>query len=59
IDVATNKALRPIKVGAGPDAIAITPNGKTAYVANYSSGTLTPIDVATDKALRPVRIVAR
>ena len=25
---------RPIKVGGGPSAIAITPNGRTAYVAN-------------------------
>jgi len=30
-----------------PDAIAIAPNGKTAWVANYASGTLVPIDLAT------------
>jgi DNA-binding beta-propeller fold protein YncE len=41
INTATNTALRPIKVGRGARAIAITPNGKTAYVASYKSGTVT------------------
>ncbi len=45
----------PIQVGNGPDAIAITPDGKTAYVGNYgdkngSGDTMTPIDVATGRA---------
>lgn len=33
-------------------AIAITPNGKTAYVANFDfySGTVTPIRTAVNKA---------
>lgn len=39
-----------IKVGSYPDAVAITPNGKMAYVANYTSNTVTPIDLATNKA---------
>jgi len=30
-----------------PDAIAISPDGTTAWVANYASGTLVPIDLAT------------
>ncbi len=38
IRTATNKALTPIKVGAYPCSIAITPDGKTAYAANYGSG---------------------
>ena len=32
ITTATNTAGTQIKVGIDPDAIAITPNGKTAYV---------------------------
>jgi DNA-binding beta-propeller fold protein YncE len=31
-----------------PDGIAITPDGKTVYVANIGSGTVTPIDTATN-----------
>jgi YVTN family beta-propeller protein len=37
-------------------AIAITPGGKTVYVANMSSGTVTPITTATNGAGKPIRI---
>jgi DNA-binding beta-propeller fold protein YncE len=35
-------------VGTSPFAMAITPNGTTAYVANSESGTVTPVTVSTD-----------
>ena len=66
IRVATGTALPVIKVGYWPDAIAITPDGKTGYVAdseargNKPSGplkagdTVTPFRVATNTALRPI-----
>src|SRR5271166_4163667 len=47
IDVATNKAGKPIPATFGPHGIAITPNGKTAYVIGI--GGVTPIEVATNK----------
>ncbi len=43
ITTATGKAGKAINVGSFPWAIAVTPNGKTAYVANSGSGTVTPI----------------
>jgi hyaluronoglucosaminidase len=43
-----------IAVGAYPDAVAIAPNGQTAYVANYSSNTVTPIDLLTGKATKAI-----
>jgi len=55
IRTATNTALRPIKAGASANAIAITPDGKTAYVTNEFSGTVTPIRTATNTALRPIK----
>ena len=42
-------------MGVIPQAIAITPNGKTAYVANRGSGTVTEIRVATNKASKRSR----
>jgi YVTN family beta-propeller protein len=42
IRTATGTIETPIRVGNFPFGIAITLNGKTAYVANYSSGTVTP-----------------
>ncbi len=37
-------------------AIAITPDGKTAYVANFNSGTVTPITVATGRVGSPIKV---
>ena len=48
ISTATNTAGKPIKVGKEPDAIAVTPDGRTAYVAGLGSGTVTPIATATN-----------
>ena len=50
IQTATNTAGSPITVGHYPIAIAITPNGSTAYTVNYSSNTVTPINTATGVA---------
>ena len=36
--------------------IAITPDGKTAYVANTGSGTVTPIATATNTAGPPITV---
>jgi serine/threonine-protein kinase len=60
IDVATGHALASIRVGNGADAIAITPDRKTAYVASYgangSGHSVTPIDVATGRAGAPIKV---
>ena len=50
ITTATNTAGPPIPTGIYPDAIAITPDGKTAYVANAVSDTVTAIATATNTA---------
>ena len=47
IDVATDAAEPNIALpagSAGPGAIAITPDGKTAYVVNAFSNDVTPIE---------------
>jgi len=47
----------PIPAGQDPWAIAVTPDGATAYVVNNdASGTVTPIDVATDKPASPIPV---
>jgi YVTN family beta-propeller protein len=56
ISTTTNKAGKPIKVGKDPGPIAITANGKTAYVANLHSGTVTPIRTATSTAGKPITV---
>ncbi len=44
----------PIAVGSEPVGVAITPDGRTAYVADFSSNALTPIDTATNTAGPPI-----
>ncbi len=56
ISTATNRPGKPIKVGRGPDAIAITADGKTAYVANNYSGTVTPLQTATNTTEKPIKV---
>jgi YVTN family beta-propeller protein len=56
IDTATNTPGRAIPVGDGPVGVAITPDGKTAYVTNMRSSSVTPIDTATNKAGRAISV---
>jgi hyaluronoglucosaminidase len=56
IRTATNTAGRPIEVGDTPVAIAITPDGKTAYIGNLESPTVTPIRTATNTAGKAVDV---
>ena len=56
IRAATNTALKAIRVGRLPVAIAITPDGQTAYVVNETSGTVTPIRIATNTAGKPIKV---
>ena len=48
IDVKTRtKNPTDIPVGTNPVGVAITPDGKTAFVTNHVSGTVSTIDVKT------------
>jgi hypothetical protein len=49
IGLTTHRPGKPIKVGANPQAIAITPDGSTAFVANYGSNSVTPISTAAGR----------
>jgi DNA-binding beta-propeller fold protein YncE len=60
ISTATNKAGHPIKVGSDHfiNQIAITPDGKTAYVVTLPpvpGNVVIPISTATHKAGKPIR----
>jgi YVTN family beta-propeller protein len=39
-----------------PFPIAITPDGKTAYVVSWQAGTVTPIATTTNKPGRPIHV---
>src|SRR2546425_1131715 len=57
IATASNTAGAPITVGGFPFGIAITPDGRTAYVTNDSpGGTVTPIATASNTAGAPITV---
>jgi len=57
ISTATDEPGQPIPVGQSPDAMAVTPDGKTVLVlASAGVSGLTPVDAATNRAGKPVAI---
>ena len=54
------RALAPVHVMTSSDAIAVTPDGKTAYVTatrgGRRPGVVIPIQLATGKVLRPIPV---
>jgi hypothetical protein len=58
ITLASGTAGSPIPVGAYPVAIAVTPDGSTAYVVNAGDSTITPITLASDTVGTPISVGA-
>ena len=61
INTITDKVGRTISVHRYAGVIAITPNGRTAYVASVSGninrpGYVTPINTATNTADKPIMV---
>jgi DNA-binding beta-propeller fold protein YncE len=54
VNFVTGQKMTFIKV-SGAAEFAITPNGRTVYVANSEGSAVTPIDTATDTAGSPIR----
>jgi YVTN family beta-propeller protein len=48
IDTATNTVVATVPVGSGPLGVAVTPDGKHAYVTNDNSNTVSVIDTVTN-----------
>jgi len=55
VNISAGTVGRRIKAGKDAVAIAVTPDGKTAYVANFYSGTITPVDLTRGVAEPPIR----
>jgi predicted alpha-1,2-mannosidase len=56
IDMESHAIGTPIAVGAAPQYIAATPDGRRLYVVDNGSDDVTPIDVTTGRALPPIRV---
>ncbi len=56
VNLATGRPGAPIKVGRNPQAIAITPDGKTAYVVDSYDGVIIPVNLATGRPGTPIKV---
>ena len=53
--VASSGTLLPIQLSSA-DAIAVTPDGKTAYVVSVGDRTMTPVSVRSKSAGKPIKV---
>ncbi len=57
LETATNQLFgEPIAVGGGPTGVAITPDGRFAYVADSGAGTVSVVDLETGFAAAPIQV---
>ena len=56
IDTVSNKGVASIKVGDLPAGVAITPDGKRAYVANSAARSVSVVDTASNTVLATVEV---
>jgi serine/threonine-protein kinase len=40
VDTSTNAVVARLRTGVSPTSVAVTPDGRKAYVTNYDDGTL-------------------
>jgi YVTN family beta-propeller protein len=56
VDLARGTLGAWIPVGKDPNSIAVTPDGRMAYVTNYNSASVTPIDLTTRTAEQDIAV---
>jgi hyaluronoglucosaminidase len=54
VDTATGRTGRPLPAGVGPVALALTPDGRTLFVADANA--VVPLNLATGKLGTPIRV---
>ena len=59
IDTATNQLVgAPIPVGFLPAGVAVTPDGRYAYITNNFSGTISVIDTASRAVVNSINVAS-
>jgi YVTN family beta-propeller protein len=59
IDGATHKIVATVRVGVSPAQMAVSPDGKSVYVANTGSDTVSVLDTDTDTVARTIALPPR
>ena len=56
LDTASNKFIAQVPTGVRPFALVLSPDGKTAYVPNHDSGSITVIDTASNTVRTEIKV---
>ena len=56
IDTGSGSVIATVPVAAGPDGIAITPDGAVVFVSGSSASTVSVIDAATDRVTQAIEV---
>jgi 40-residue YVTN family beta-propeller repeat len=59
LSAATGETLGSVEVNAEPEGVAVSPDGRFAYVASESDNVLTVIDLARNAKLRQLKLAER
>jgi DNA-binding beta-propeller fold protein YncE len=59
ISTASGKAGRAVNADGDPGSMAVTPDGRTLYVADSDTGVVLPISTATDRPGRPIHVESK
>ena len=59
LDIVNNAVLSTITVGNQPVALAVSPDGSTAYVANYTDSTITQVNLNTETVTETIAVGAQ
>lgn len=58
IDLATFTRIASITAGRSPQGLALSPDGRSLYVANYGAGTVSVVDTSTNKVRTGIPVVS-
>ena len=58
VDPAALTIVARVPVGANPHEVAVSADGRTAYVSNYGGNTIAVVDLVAQKALSPIDLGA-
>jgi len=56
IDTTAGTVVATVPVAAGPDGIAITPNGGSVFVSGSNASTMSVIDAVTDRVVQTIEV---
>src|SRR5580693_742171 len=58
VDPASLTIVARVPAGDNPHEVAVSDDGKTAYISNYSGHTISRVDLVAQKALPPIELGA-